>query len=86
MKSKSELHQKASAPEETIMAHIDKPLGLLQKMLEEYYGKYSSGEISEKEYLTLIKPIDEAIDNIEMATLLDSSVLPEAFSKHLRRQ
>ena len=57
------------------MATIDNPLRLLQKMLEEYYGQYRSGEISEKEYLALIKPIDQAIDNLEMATLRDIPAL-----------
>ena len=51
--------------------YIDNPLRLLQKMLEEYYSQYRSGEITEKEYLILIKPIDEAIGNLEMATLQD---------------
>ena len=57
------------------MATIDNPLRLLQKMLEEYYGQYRSGEITEKDYLTLIKPIDQAIDNLEMATLQDIPAL-----------
>ena len=65
--------------------YIDNPLRLLQKMLEEYYGQYRSGEITEKEYLILIKPIDEAIGNLEMATLRDTPVWKEAFSQHSRK-
>ena len=61
--------------------YSDNPLRLLQKMLEEYYGQYRSGEITEKEYLILIKPIDQAIDNLEMATLQDIPVWKEAFSQ-----
>ena len=38
-------------------------------MLEVNYEQYRSGEISEKEYLNQIKPIDESIDKPEMATL-----------------
>ena len=62
--------------------YIDNPLRLLQKMLEEYYSQYRSGEITEKEYLILIKPIDEAIGNLEMATLRDTPVWKEAFSQY----
>jgi len=57
------------------MAYIDNPLRLLQKMLEEYYGQYRSGKITQKEYLALIKPIDQVIDNLEMATLQDIPAL-----------
>ncbi len=65
--------------------YIDNPLRLLQKMLEEYYGQYRAGEISEKEYLILIKPIDEAIDNLEMATLLDIPALRESSSQFFQK-
>ena len=58
--------------------YSDTPLRLLQKMLEEYYSQYRSGEITEKEYLILIKPIDQAIDNLEMATLRDIPALRES--------
>ena len=61
--------------------YSDNPLRLLQQMLEEYYGQYRSGEITQKEYLILIKPIDQAIDNLEMATLQDIPALREAFSQ-----
>ena len=49
--------------------YILNPLKLMQKMLEENYKQYISGEITEKEYLRRIKPIDEEIDNIEISTL-----------------
>jgi hypothetical protein len=62
------------------MMYIDDPLRLLQKMLEENYKLYKSGEISEKEYLTRVKPIDEAIGKLEMATLRDTPLWKEAFS------
>jgi len=47
----------------------------MQKMLEENYKQYISGEITEKEYLRRIKPIDEEIDKLEMSTLQDTPVL-----------
>ena len=64
------------------MATIDNPLRLLQKMLEAHYGQYRSGEITEKEYLSLVKPIDEAIGNLEMATLQGTPVWKEVFSQY----
>ena len=60
-------------------------LKLLQKILQENYKLYISGEITEKEYLTRIKPIDQAIDKIEMATLLQDTPACEISPlKHLR--
>ena len=53
---------------------ITNPLQLMQKMLEEYYNQYTSGEITEKEYLFRIKPVDKEIDRLEMATLQDIPV------------
>ncbi len=47
----------------------------LHTMLEKEYKQYKDGSISEKQYLTLIKPIDEAIDNIEISTLQDTLAL-----------
>jgi hypothetical protein len=38
----------------------------MQKMLHENYKLYVSRQISEQEYLIRIKPIDEAIDKMEM--------------------
>ena len=46
-----------------------KKLSRLQKILEEHYLHYQLGEITEKEYLIRVKPIDEAIGKLEMATL-----------------
>ncbi len=58
------------------------PLEVLQKQLEAYYEEYRLGEITKKEYLILVKPIDEAIGNLEMATLQDTPVWKEAFLQH----
>ena len=58
---------------------ITNTLKLMQKMLEENYKQYISGEISQKEYLIRIKPIDEEIGKLEMATFQDIPALKEAF-------
>jgi hypothetical protein len=55
-------------------------------MLEENYRLYKSHKISEKEYLTRIKPIDEAIGKLEMATLQGNSVWIEAFLHCFQKQ
>ncbi len=44
-------------------------LKIMQKMLEENYKLYASGEITEEEYLIRIKPIDDAIDKMEVNTM-----------------
>ncbi len=61
-------------------------LNQLHNMLEKEYKQYKDGFISEKQYLTLIKPIDQAIDNIEMSTLLDIPALKEAFLLYSQMQ
>ena len=58
--------------------YITNPLKLMQKMLEENYKQYISGEITEKEYLIRIKPIDKEIGVLEMSTLRDIPALREA--------
>jgi len=47
----------------------------LHTMLEKEYKQYKDGLISEKQYLTLIKPIDQEIDKFEMSTLQDTLAL-----------
>ncbi len=47
----------------------------LQKHMQVYYLAYKRGTLTEEEYLSRIKPIDQAIDNIEMSTLQDTLVL-----------
>jgi hypothetical protein len=54
----------------------------LQKILQKHYQLYRSGEISKEEYLIRIKPIDEAIDRQEMATLQGTPLWRELFSPH----
>jgi hypothetical protein len=48
---------------------MTKPLKNLQKMLEENYGQYKSGQITAKEYLIKVNPIDREIANLEMIIL-----------------
>jgi len=50
----------------------------LQKMLMDEYIAYKAGKITEKEYLRRAKPIDEAIGNAEMSTLLGTPVLKKS--------
>ena len=66
--------------------YISNPLKLMQKMLEENYEQYISGEITEKEYLVRIKPIDEEIGRLEMSTLQDTLALKGSSLLHSHRQ
>ena len=52
------------------------------RLLERVYKRYRAGEISEAEYLRRAKPIDEAIDRMEMATLRDTIASRESSSPH----
>ena len=56
----------------------------LQKILEENYRQYKLGNMTEKEYIIRVKPIDQEIGKIEMSTLLDTSGLKEPFLLHSR--
>ena len=49
--------------------YILDPLKIMQKMIEENYKLYTSGEITEEEYLIRIKPIDDAIDKMEVSIM-----------------
>ncbi len=68
------------------MMFITNPLKLMQKMLDENYKQYISGEITQKEYITRIKPIDKEIDKFEMSTLQDTPALKESFLLHSHKQ
>jgi len=57
--------------------YILDPLKIMQKMLDENYKLYSSGQITEEEYLIRIKPIDESISKMEMKTLESRLVLSQ---------
>jgi len=47
----------------------------LQNSLTNEYNSYRKGAISEIEYCARVKPIDEAIGKLEMATLQDTLAL-----------
>ena len=65
------------------MVHTKK-LHRLRKVLMNEYLLYKQGVISEKEYCSRAKPIDKAIDKIEMAILLQYTPACEIPSlKHL---
>ena len=66
-------------------SEIAKELHRLQKALMGEYLLYKQGVISQKEYCSRAKPIDQAIDKMEMATLLQDSPAYEIPSlEHLR--
>ena len=50
----------------------------MQKLLEVHYELYINKQISQKEYLHRVKPIDEEITRLELATLQDTFVWIEA--------
>lgn len=59
-------------------------LKILRRVLMNQYLLYKKGLISEQEYCTRSKPIDQAIDKIEMAILLQDTLAYEIPSlKHL---
>ena len=58
----------------------------LQRELASHYARYREGEISEKEYLQRAKPIDNAIDTLEISTLQDNPALKESLSAHFPKQ
>ncbi len=53
-------------------------LGLLYSILEMYYVLYTEEVISQKQYLSYIKPIDKAIDKIEISILQGNPVPRES--------
>jgi len=55
------------------------PLKRRQRMLEEQYRFYRMGIITEEEYLKRAKPLDKAINALEMATLRGMSVVKRSF-------
>jgi len=67
------------------MLYINDPLKLMQRMLAVNYRAYRSGEISQEEYIKRIKPIDQAIDKLEMTILQDSPVLKGSFSLQVHK-
>ena len=59
---------------------LNKLLVLRNRLTQEYHT-YMEGRISQQEYLKRVKPIDQAIDNIEMSTLQDTPALREPSSQ-----
>ena len=68
------------------MINIEDLYQLRKKLMDEYVS-YTLGLITQEEYCTRAKPIDQAIDKLEMATLQDilagqrSSSLPSGKQK-----
>jgi hypothetical protein len=67
---------------DTVPGNYRTPLSHLQQMMQGHYALFQSGIISEKEYLTVIKPLDQAIDTVEMSTLKGYLASKEASLKH----
>ena len=65
---------------DTIPANYITPLRHLQQAMQEHYALFQSGFISEKEYLSSIKPLDEAIDTLEISMLKEFLAAREASS------
>jgi len=57
-------------------------LAHLQHKMQQYYLLFQLGLMNEKEYLSAIKPLDTAIDAMEMSTLKEYLVLKESSLKH----
>jgi len=54
----------------------------LHTILKMLYCAYREGTLTEAAYLESVKPIDDAIDKLEMAILRDSLVWQESFLQH----
>lgn len=65
---------------------ISSELEQLYRQLEYLYQKYRANTISEQKYLDFVRPIDEAIGDLEKATLQDTPVWKEAFLQHFPMQ
>ncbi len=57
-------------------------LGVLHRSLMREYIAYKQGDITQKEYLIRVKPLDIEIGKLEMATLQGNLVLQESFLQH----
>jgi len=56
-----------------------------KKRLSILYRLYQKKRISKEEYCRRVKPIDRAIDKLEMSTLQGTLVWQEAFSLHVQK-
>ena len=61
--------------------HNENHLAPLYKQLNREYTLYCKGLITEREYCLRVRPIDAAITQVEMTTLLGTSVLPVSFEQ-----
>jgi hypothetical protein len=65
---------------DTVLKNSRNRLSYLHHEMQQYYVLFQLGFMSEKEYLTVIKPLDEAIDTLEISTLKGYLALKEASS------
>ena len=64
----------------TVFKNNSTALTHLQYKMQQYYWLFQLGLMNEKEYLSAIKPLDKAIDTLEMSTLKESFAWQEASS------
>ena len=55
----------------------------LHMILKMLYCAYEEGTLTKAAYLESVKPIDDAIEKLEMAILQDSLVWKESFLQHI---
>lgn len=60
-------------------------LSKLRKRLHNEYHLYTLGLINKNEYCIRVKPIDHAIDRLEMATLQGIPDVKESFLQHAQK-
>ncbi len=58
----------------------------LHRMQMKCYAAYREGKITIETYLSQIKPVDEAIDRVETATLRGTLGVKEACAPYIRKQ
>jgi hypothetical protein len=63
-----------------VLKHYRITMKHLHHEMQKHYALFQSGFISEKEYLSAIKPLDKAIDTLEMSILKEYLVWQEASS------
>ena len=57
----------------------------LQQQEFALFSWYRAGKLTKKQYLAYIKPLDQAISDLEMATLQDNQALKKASLQHSQK-
>jgi len=64
--------------EDTVLKNRKNKLTYLHHKMQQYYVLFQLGFMTETEYFTAIKPLDKAIDTLEISTLKGYLALKEA--------